>query len=179
MWGVQSDFASPFCSLWINTVPGEWGGLYQLFTQQSGLPSVVFFVWFSSATKSDQLLMCRRLTQWLLSRTFSAVQIKCFCIETHSFSLTRLLQHYCVYWTMPSFFAWTFGLHYANISTSWPRNVGRVWMSRFRGAWQSLNFDKEYLFGFETLVFATAGILSMYNQLVTLQRERKTWNRII
>ncbi len=24
-------------------------------------------------------------------------------------------------------------------------------MSRFRGVWQSLNFDKEYLFGFETL----------------------------
>ncbi len=53
---------------------------------------------------------------------------------------------------------------------------GRVWMSRFRGAWQNLNFDKEYLFGFETLVFATSGILSMHNQLVTLQRERKTWN---
>ncbi len=29
------------------------------------------------------------------------------------------------------------------------------------GAWQSLNFDKEYLFGFETLVFTTSGILSM------------------
>ncbi len=26
---------------------------------------------------------------------------------------------------------------------------GCVLMSRFRGAWQSLNFDKEYLFGFE------------------------------
>ncbi len=38
---------------------------------------------------------------------------------------------------------------------------GRVWMSRFRGAWQNLNFDKEYLFGFETLVFATSGILSI------------------
>ncbi len=35
-------------------------------------------------------------------------------------------------------------------------------MSRFRGAWTSLNFDKEYLFGFETLVFATSGILSMH-----------------
>ncbi len=33
----------------------------------------------------------------------------------------------------------------------------------------SLNFDKEYLFGFET----TSGILSMHKQLVTLQRERK------
>ncbi len=43
----------------------------------------------------------------------------------------------------------------------------------------SLNFDKEYLFGFETLVFATSGILSMHKQLVTLQRESKTWNRII
>ncbi len=47
-------------------------------------------------------------------------------------------------------------------------------MSRFKGAWTSLNFDKEYLFGFETLVFATSGILSMHKQLVTLQRERKT-----
>ncbi len=47
-------------------------------------------------------------------------------------------------------------------------------MSRFRGAGQNLNSDKEYLFGFETLVFATLGILSMHNQLVTLQRERKT-----
>ncbi len=27
------------------------------------------------------------------------------------------------------------------------------------------------LFGFETLIFATSGILSMYNQLVTLQRD--------
>ncbi len=47
---------------------------------------------------------------------------------------------------------------------------GRVYMSRFRGSWQSLNFDKEYLFGFETLVFATSGILSMHKQLLTLQR---------
>ncbi len=38
----------------------------------------------------------------------------------------------------------------------------------------SLNFDKEYLFGFETLDFATLGITSMHEQLVTLQRERKT-----
>ncbi len=43
----------------------------------------------------------------------------------------------------------------------------------------NLKFDKEYVFGFETLVFATSGILSMHNQPVTLQRERKTWNRII
>ncbi len=47
-------------------------------------------------------------------------------------------------------------------------------MSRFRRAWQSLNFDKEYLFGFETLIFATLGILSMHQQLVALQRDRKT-----
>ncbi len=52
-------------------------------------------------------------------------------------------------------------------------------MRRFKVAWQSLNFDKEYLFGFETLVFATSGILSLHNQLVTLQRESKTWSRII
>ncbi len=35
-------FCQPFCSLWISTVPREWGGLYQWFAQQSGLPSVVF-----------------------------------------------------------------------------------------------------------------------------------------
>ncbi len=49
-------------------------------------------------------------------------------------------------------------------------------MSRLRGAWQSLNFDKEYLFGFETLVFATSGILSMHKQLVTLQEKGKLEN---
>ncbi len=38
----------------------------------------------------------------------------------------------------------------------------------------SLNFDKEYLFGFETLVFATSGIFYTHNQLVTHQRESKT-----
>ncbi len=47
-------------------------------------------------------------------------------------------------------------------------------MSRFRGAWQNFNFDKEYVFGFETLFFATSGILSMHNKLVTHQREIKT-----
>ncbi len=47
-------------------------------------------------------------------------------------------------------------------------------MSRFREEWQNLKFDKEYLFNFETVVFATSGILSMHNQLVTLQRESKT-----
>ncbi len=52
-------------------------------------------------------------------------------------------------------------------------------MGNFRRAWQNLNFDKVYLFGFETLVFATSGIVSMHNQLVTLQRENKTLNRII
>ncbi len=91
----------------------------------------------------------------------------------HCFSTTVVTE------TMPSCFAWTFGQYYANISTSWRKHVGHVWMSRFRGAWQSLNFDREYLFGFETLVFATSGILSMHNQLVIIQRERKTWNCII
>ncbi len=28
---------------------------------------------------------------------------------------------------------------------------GHVWMSHFRGVWQSLNFDKKHLFGFESL----------------------------
>ncbi len=44
---------------------------------------------------------------------------------------------------------------------------------RLRRAWTSLNFYREYLFGFETLVFATSEILSMHEQLVTLQREIK------
>ncbi len=55
---------------------------------------------------------------------------------------------------------------------------GRVWMSCFMGRGTVLTLIKN-LFGFETLVFATLGILSMHEQLVTLQRERKTWNRII
>ncbi len=46
-------------------------------------------------------------------------------------------------------------------------------MSRFRKAWQSLNFYKEYLFGFETLIFATLQILYMHKQLVTLQEKGK------
>ncbi len=73
----------------------------------------------------------------------------------------------------PSFIAYTFGRCYANLPTHDVDMWGRVWMSCFRGAWQSLNFDKEYLFGFETLVFAASGISSMHEQLVTLQRERK------
>ncbi len=51
---------------------------------------------------------------------------------------------------------------------------GCVLMSHFKGAWQSLNFEKESIFDFETLVFATSRILSMHKQLVTLQRENKT-----
>ncbi len=77
---------------------------------------------------------------------------------------------------LPSFIACTFGRCFANLHIS--SVGGRIWMSRFRGPWQSLNFDKQYLFGFETLVFAASGTLSMHNQL-TLQRERKAWNRII
>ncbi len=46
------------------------------------------------------------------------------------------------------------------------------WMGRFR----KLNFDKEYLFGF--LVLVTLQILYIH-KLVTLQRQRKTWNRIM
>ncbi len=33
-------FYQLFCSLWMSTVLGECGGLYQWFAQQSGLPSV-------------------------------------------------------------------------------------------------------------------------------------------
>ncbi len=36
-------FCQPFCSLWISTVLGEWGGLYQWFARQTGLPSVIFW----------------------------------------------------------------------------------------------------------------------------------------
>ncbi len=39
----------------------------------------------------------------------------------------------------------------------------------FKGGFD--NFDKEYLFGFETLVFATSGISSMHKQLVTSKRK--------
>ncbi len=78
-----------------------------------------------------------------------------------------------------SFFAYRFGRCYANLPTQWRRHVGACLNEPFQGAWTSLNFDKEYLFGFETLVFATLRILSMHKQLVTLQRERNTWNRII
>ena len=49
---------------------------------------------------------------------------------------------------------------------------GHVRTSRFRGAWTSVNFYKEYLFGFETLVFATSQIF-IHQELETLQRERK------
>ncbi len=55
--------------------------------------------------------------------------------------------------------------------------MGVAYPTRAVGAWQNLTFDN--LIGFETLVFAASGILSMHNQLVTLQRESKTWNRII
>ncbi len=47
-------------------------------------------------------------------------------------------------------------------------------MSHFRRAWTSLDFYKEYLFGFETLVFATLGISSIHKQLLTRQRDSKT-----
>ncbi len=44
-------------------------------------------------------------------------------------------------------------------------------MSHFRGTWQSLNFYKEYLFGFETLVFATSEILSAQSACNTPKRK--------
>ncbi len=45
-------------------------------------------------------------------------------------------------------------------------------MSRFRGAWQNLNFDKVYLFGFETLVFVTSGILFSQSACNTPKRKQ-------
>ncbi len=44
--------------------------------------------------------------------------------------------------------------------------MGRLW-----GVWQSLNFDKEYLFGFETLVFVTSGILSMHTGILSMHNQ--------
>jgi len=93
-------------------------------------------------------------------------QIKCFCFrletqllpDTASSTLLRLLK------------ARLMQIFQHRDVDMW----GRVLMSCFREAWQNLNFDKEYLFGFKTLVFATSWILSLHNQLVTLQRERKT-----
>ncbi len=58
--------------------------------------------------------------------------------------------------------------HFGGITQIFPHGDvdmwGRVRMSHFRGVWTSLNFDREYLFGFETLVFATSGIFSMHKQ---------------
>ncbi len=54
---------------------------------------------------------------------------------------------------------------------------GRVSMSRFRGRSRILTLINNIYF-FETLVFATSGILSINKQLVTLHRESKAWNRI-
>jgi len=84
-------------------------------------------------------------------------QIKCFCIETHSVSLTPT----AVTETTP----------YANFPHRDIDTWGVFKRAVLGGAWTSLNFDKEYLFGFEALVFVTSEILSMHNQLVTLQRE--------
>ncbi len=103
-------------------------------------------------------------------------QIKCFCfrLETHIVSLTWLPASTLLRLLNPRLLSSR--EHLGGIKLIFPhRDVdmwGRVWTSRFRGAWQSLNFDKEYLFGFEILVFATSGILSMHNQLVTLQQWR-------
>ncbi len=46
-------------------------------------------------------------------------------------------------------------------------------MSRFRMVWTSLKPKEIFFIKVETLVFATSGILSVHEQLVTLQRERK------
>ncbi len=68
-------FCQLFCSLWMSTVLGEWGGFYQWFAQQFGLPSVLFWgqIWLLSWTR--QLLMCRGRIQWWPSRTVSAAPV--------------------------------------------------------------------------------------------------------
>ncbi len=73
-----------------------------------------------------------------------------------------------------SFFAYTFGLCYANL----PIQCGAVfeWGILGRHGWV-LTFRKNYHFGFESTL--TFKIFYMHEQLVTLQRQRKTWNRII
>ncbi len=58
------------------------------------------------------------------------------------------------------FFSKTIGWCYANLPTQWCSYVG-VCLRYFRRACTSLNYYKEYLFGFETLVFATLLILYM------------------
>ncbi len=57
-----------------STVLGEWGGLYQWFAQQSGLPSVVFWGHISLSW-TRQLLTCRGRIQWWQSRTVSAAPV--------------------------------------------------------------------------------------------------------
>ncbi len=53
------------------------------------------------------------------------------------------------------------GIHLGDVLKIFPH----VLMSRFWWAWSSLNFYKEYLFEFETLVFATSGIYICTNCL--------------
>ncbi len=78
----------------------------------------------------------------------------------------------------PSFIACTFGWCFANLPTQWHRRGGVFERAVLGGRGRVLTFIKN-LFGFETLIFATLHILYMHKQLVTLQRWRKTWNRII
>ncbi len=54
---------------------------------------------------------------------------------------------------MPSFIADTFERCYENLPTPWRRHEGACLNE------QSLNLYEEYLFGFETLIFATLQIL--------------------
>ncbi len=68
-------FCQPFCSLWTSIVLGERGGLYQWFTQQSGVPSVFFWgqIWQLNWTR--KLLTCRAHIQWWRGRTLSAAPV--------------------------------------------------------------------------------------------------------
>ncbi len=107
-------------------------------------------------------------------------QIKCFCFHLETQCLPDTAALTLLRYLKPRFLSSR--EHLGCIMQIFPhRDVdmwGCVWMRCFRGTWKNLNFDKEYLFGFETLVFTTSGILSLHKQLVTLQRESTTWNRI-
>ncbi len=81
----------------------------------------------------------------------------------------------------PSFFAYTFGRCYANLLTQWRRFVGCVWMRCFRKVWWSLKLlERYYLWVWDfNLCDFTDLIQYMHEQLVTLQKEMKTWNHVI
>ncbi len=86
----------------------------------------------------------------------SGGQIKCFCfhLETHSVSLTRLLQHYCGYWNHALFLCmniWAALCKYFHIGML---TCGGMFQWAVLWAWQSLIFDKVSLCYFRDLIYA-------------------------